>query len=1216
MSVLGYIAGTLIVPNLADYFISKGIVNNIEERVMQEIKIEITEFNYFFEDTEVDSQYFVDFLKSKDISKFILDRVFASFDSVSIRYDNLSKDIAKEAIEYVNLNKKANGHPAVKKPELFEKYFINLFNSLINIRNSKLSMNEKFLVSTIDDSIKDTEHALTEKIEQSIGRNILLNEKIIDIENLIDRMYLSDAEEEISNIFEYVNNINLEQRVQLLFHKARIYIDTDDRKKIENLKNKIKSLDDNSKYYHEINYLIACKDENLNGIKQAITALKKLGIEDYKLQLKELHYKLMQNDYDSVLEVLTNECGEIKEIFIDESKAYYYLGIINLNQGKFREAYKLLEKAMEIKYHIAYEYNCVTAKTMNFFHEVRDLPIFDSSLRNKAEKLALNHERIQYFIKDLEVEIRLRYWCNYLHLKMLINPEDLLSKIDDIDKDLKDKEPIIAMISEAHYLLEHYSESIPYLERVWNLNPIFLMRLCNCYKLTKKWRELSAILKKAEIENFDEEGIIFFYLIEIDEKNGNINNAIEKIEKEGERYQSKPWFISRVIRFSLKHDKPELIEKFVGIALNYQNTFSLNDRLDISNVILETNFKSVVRELLEKDYKESEEGIALFLNSFGEVNPNNHLFTELKRIVMILYNNGVESRSVLSHKFLIEFTTAKYHDAYMTIQKYGEKVDKDEFYHLNNVQVVIHGSIEADVSSSVNYLLETSKLIFHIMAAQYFSHSGRWEETKRTLLQSFYKFSGSISEEETAGFVKIYLMNTHHHNTKVNFENVHDNTVVTLRNSNGQEKKYSLHSYEFLIEKEGEEKFGCFNYTVSNDVSLILKAVGTVGDYVELAGETYEVVEVLDINTFYFRYFLDKLSSDYPNNKDVIKISGKSPEELVGRMKKLIIKGKEDAETRLSLYNFEIEIGTPISYIFGKEPERYLDTIKFLLNNENEKLYSSYSSENIHDQKYILTISSLIIINELGYLERLNEIKGKIFIADSVKSFVRKGMKDAIKNSQLEGTTAFIDDDSNFKLYENSDTEKKNRNVFWTQILASMNQFKEVKAQQYENQYYDVLYEIIDVSDFDSIFLTSSVGGLLVTDDLFMSKINVSIGEFKNTLNAVGLLYSEKLISINELVEITEILSCKKVINCINHVMLFEIYVHLVCQYGREGFDELYSTTEKIFYNLFNESVIENHKELFHRFRELVSKENLITPLLFNLMIRPLDSGPYSNLIK
>ncbi|MGD6968291.1 tetratricopeptide repeat protein [Rossellomorea vietnamensis] len=1216
ISALGYIAGTLVAPNLAGYLISKGLTNKEEKKLIQEIEEKITEFNRSFDDKEVDSNYFVEFLTMENIKTSIFDRVFTSFESVLVQYDELSKLRSMEAIEYVNTRKVANGHPKVKDPKVFEEYFKALFNSLIEIRTSLLGMGGKALASTIDDSIKNTENTLVAKINESMGDNILLDDKVINIEELIDKGLYSEAEEQISNIFESVNNINLEQRVKLLYQRVRVHINTDDYEKITVLKNKVQRLDANSKYCYEIDYWLACKRNDLDGVNKAIQALKDLGTEESKLQLKEVNFSVLRNDYSNALKILCNENGELKEIFNEDASAYYHLGSIFLNQGKFREATDMLGKAMELKYNIAYDYNHVTAKTFSFIHEIRDLHVIDDETKTRAGQLVKDHERVQYFIKDSEVNIRLQHWHNYLHLRGLISPEDVLLKIGDVDDDLINTTQIVAVMSEALYLLGHYNEAIPYLERIWNISPIFLMRLCNCYKETDRWEEIVKVLEKAEIRNFDEEGIIFFYTVEIDERDGNITNAISKIETQAERYHSRPWFIDRVIRFSIDNGQPALLKKFVDIICENKDTFLLKERINLSHSLLKTNFKSIVRELLEDDYNASEEGIALYLNSFGDANTTNPLFTELKQIVLDLYSNGVKSDYVLNRKFFLEFMTEKYIDAYYTIQEYGERIGKDDFYHLNIVQSVIFGSIDSDVSSSASYLLKTSDLQYHIMAAQYFSYTGSWEEAKRTLLQAFYKYSEEISEEEVSGFVRVYFMSVHHHNTEVNFENVLDNTVVTLKTSDGAEKRYCLHLNESLVEKNGEEKFGCYNYKISSDMSLVLKAVGRVGEDIEVFGETYKVVEVLDINTYYFRYFLNKLLTEYPNNKTVIGLSAESPEALLDKMKEVVMAGKEDTEAKLSFYHFGVETGTPLSYLSGKDSERYLDTIQFLMNDENEYFYSSYSGELVPGRKYVVTISSLVVINALGYLDRLYKIKDRIYITDSVKLFVRKGINDAIKHSQSVTSTAFIDDDSNFRMYERTDAAKQFRKLFWTQILVAIGSFNEMKAQRSENDFYDIMHEMVDISDFDAIYLTTNIEGVLVTDDLFISKVNNSIGIPNTALNIIALLYSEDLIDIDELIEVTKKLSSKKVINCINHKMLFDIYNHLLNQYGTDTFEEVYSKTIDIFKNMFKKEAMVHHTELFQRLRNLVIDENRMTTMLYKLIEQPFGLRPYEELVQ
>lgn len=63
MSILGYISGLLIAPNFVGYLISKGLDNYEERKLIQEIDGKISKFNRKFDDTEVGSNYFIEFLE-------------------------------------------------------------------------------------------------------------------------------------------------------------------------------------------------------------------------------------------------------------------------------------------------------------------------------------------------------------------------------------------------------------------------------------------------------------------------------------------------------------------------------------------------------------------------------------------------------------------------------------------------------------------------------------------------------------------------------------------------------------------------------------------------------------------------------------------------------------------------------------------------------------------------------------------------------------------------------------------------------------------------------------------------------------------------------------------------------------------------------------------------------------------------------------------------
>lgn len=1214
MNFLGYIAATLIAPNLTGYLISKGLANRQEKNLVKEIETRIIEFNRSFADTEVDSNFFVAFIRQSDVNSAIFDRVFNSHRASNVDYESLAKLLSHDAVQFVNEKKVKIGYPEVKKQSDFENYFKELFKSLLEARESLLGMKERVVVSSVSDSIERTGKEITETIETKFGDSYLLEERINEIEELINSGYHEEAKGGIAFIFETETSINKEQRVRLVYQKVRCCINSGNFNELSQLRKQILFLDKESKYIDELDYWLACHEKNFNSVLESIESLRKKGTEGYKLDLKETYYYLINGEDEKVFAKLLDVTGDLKELYQQEASAYFQIGIIYLNKGQYSLAEKFLNSALKIKYHISYDYNCIVARAHQFFNEIKGFHIIDEITKLKAGELSKEHERTQYFIKDSEPNIRLQHWHIYLHLLSLSSSENVLLKLDEVDEDLIHEEPIVAVCSEALYLVGKYRETIPYLERIWHVNPIFLMRLCNCYKECDEWEAIDSILSRVSEGQYDSDGIIFFYRIELLLKSDNVSEALELIKSDGSKYIDKPWFIERVIRFSDEYHLSDIHEEYLGHLKSYSDAFLFREKLNIARTLYNQGELEALRWLLMKDYKTNDETVGLYLSSFGEIKTSNPYFDDLKQTVMNLYKDENKSEYVLHCKFYIEFETERFIDAMETLNEYRTFVGDDFFYNLNIVQCVIFGSLNYDASEEVLQLMQSNILKYHIMAAQYYSYKGRWNNAKSVLLRAFYRFSDDISEDEISGFVKLYFNNMHHKNEKVEFEQVRDDSVVTLRNSNGKLIKYCIHTNDFMIEKNGEIKFGCVNLKNTSDESLILKAIGIKNSEIEFNGEEYKVADVLDIYTYFFRYFLNKLQVEYPDNKTVIPISSDTTEGLIEQMIEFLKADRENTKAKLDFYNFGVETGTPLTYISGKDSEKYLDTVQYLMNEKGQNFYSAYSNNIIQGSKYVLTISSLVILNALGYLEKISVISDRVYIANRLKPFIRKGISDAIKYADSVVSTAFLDDESRFRIAKTTEEAKLFRKQFWTEILIFTNKFNELKPKTIDTNFYDILHEMVDISEFESIGIAKEENAVLVCDDLFISKINNGIGNPQATVNAIGLLYSEKLISIDELIEISKNLSRKRVVNCINHFMLYDIYCKLLDSHGTGDFEQYFKDVKEIFINMFGEPVGQFYAELYQHFRNMVIANNQMTMLLYELVQEPFGLKPFKEL--
>lgn len=174
MSFLAYITGTLIAPNFAGYILSKGLTSREEKKLIKEIEDTVTEFNRKFDDTEVDSNYFVDFLEQNKISDSIIQRVFNAYKTSTEDYEEISKKLAQEAVEFVNNKKDKFKHTHVKKPSDFEEYFSELIEILVKFRESLLSMKDKAVLSIVDESIGKLEGNIIKTVEENLSGDYLL----------------------------------------------------------------------------------------------------------------------------------------------------------------------------------------------------------------------------------------------------------------------------------------------------------------------------------------------------------------------------------------------------------------------------------------------------------------------------------------------------------------------------------------------------------------------------------------------------------------------------------------------------------------------------------------------------------------------------------------------------------------------------------------------------------------------------------------------------------------------------------------------------------------------------------------------------------------------------------------------------------------------------------------------------------------------------------
>ena len=1205
MGLLFTFAKDVLVGNFLGYLISCKIEKVKEKAIIQDIEEKIISFNRKYDDTVVDSNFFVEFISSTGVMEEIFNGVFASYKADTNSLSEEISNLTARTLHYINEKKRLIGYPIVKRGDVISEYYADMYNCLISIRDNLLGLSGQALAASIVEGVvAKTSAEMDKAISANMDNSFLVDEKIQYIKQLLNAARYEVAEEEIENIFIGTSYIPQQQKINLLYYKAKIHLYFKDMAKVERVKSQITRLDDKNRYIFEIDYMVSWENNDEVAVDLALDKLKECGLEDEKIALRRSSLCLLNQDYGKALVILLNEEGELKTEFENDATSNYQLGIIKLNNGDFKKAVELLSRALEIEYNIAYDFNLVTARCISFFQDIKGMVHPDNAAKIKAEELIKELNRTYYFIESGEKQFKEQYWNRYLSLLSIVSLEDAVNKYEEIEADIKNVNAVIAPHSESLYLLYRYKEAIPFLEKLYRLDTIFLIRLCNCYRQEEEWESLFTLLQGLNVGEFDEEGVIYFCLVEYWENKEKLDKAIETINGGLEIYDDKAFYLEQVLRFSKKYSLDLLMERISELILSNKDNLSLNERVQLSKVLYNVNKMHLIRQILDKDYESSHEAIDVYLASFGEPSTKSPDFSQHKSVVCELYDNGLRYESILRNKMYIEFNSERYKDAIKTLEDYKQHIGDDVFYHLNVVQCNLFGKLDTDASQNAYVLLGTEKIINHVMAAQYFSYKGRWGDAKGILLKAYYSMYKQIDQEAVSGFVRVFFMNRHI-KEKVNFEIASDDTVVVLKKDD-KIYNYAIHSNGYLIISNGEERFGCYNYSNSSYEGIYLKASAKVGRTINIEDDEYEVIEVLCIHNYLFRYFLNKLITDYPDNKTVIPIMTNDIDKLADEMKHFLKNGKHEAEYKLDSYNFGIKTSTPLSYLSEKDGNKLKSVIEMLIEDKSCLLYSSISDTITSDEKYVITLNSMLVIDKLGYLESLISISEKIYITSSTKLLLKNILHKTITQEEAVSSMAFYDDEYGIVMSERTEDEKDARRLFWARLLQVAEKFSEVEQVEVNTDIFDVLHEICEISEFESIQYAIDSGVTCVDDDLFISNILRGTSTDSNIVNGIGLLFYEDIIDVKELLNIVYMYSDKGWVNIINSDMLYKLYLHIVELNGGKEFDVEYSKLKAIFNNLFCGKQSQHHMGILELFRQRVIGDNKFTLIMYDLVQEPL----------
>lgn len=1122
--IVGFLEGAAIsfAVNMFSNLVWDKKIAEEDKKIRKEIQEIIKNFNRKYDDTELDTLAFQTVLELDEVKSEIYKKIFKGYKKDTRSLLEFKINVSQTAINKVEEYYQAKERSPIKNKFIFEEYFSNLIDILVEIRENLLSTSESVQVSILNEKINTS----TDVLKQEIGivnrqldamqeDNVFAEERIESIQNAIGLYELEEAASLIESTLEFQASLSKNQREVTYYQRARIHIINFNLTKLEEIKKAISRINKESKYLSEIDFYIACQMNNQRLLESTLQSFESKNYSVERILLKKQYFNICNRDYEKVFDVLT-ENGEVKKDLKEIPETYAYLGMILLEREEYLEAENFFDRAYELSNSIVYKYNALLSKGNFLSHqymEKRGIVEFPpEDYQEVTEKL----KEFTNITNTLPHEDKINYWILFINLNLIFDEKSALKELENIPPSFNGEVLIESLKADVLLKNGRYSEAKDKLLNCCDESLVNIGNLFSIFSAEGEWNEI--LNRFCQISDLDIKSnpIINLLYLNAETKLKGIEKTREAIEDLIKNYPNDISLYPTTLRIGLEYNVLFLIDEVYQGVIN--NISHINDDLlgMLSEFFVTYGFKDKGRNILESRVIKNENLLLLFIKTFNQADKDNDLVI-LRKQLKLFREQGSNLKLLFESIIKLDFELQDIKsDFFANLEEYRKLFGINKFYSrfliAANISIDNIQAFKTEVSCLEDAAVpQDLQLISRLRA-----HQNSFEEAEKIAVKALYLLKNEIDSDVLKNHVSLYFSHLVYGKTEVNLNKPQVDTVTVMRSEKGI-RKIAIHVEDLNWNKAGEEIFGCENYNQNEEISLILSSLGEVGKRIDIYEEEYEIIEVLRLGIFLFRYCLDEINTNYPDSKFMKVLSTKDSRDLKEQLQESLKENKEKIEKQFELYNFsENKIGVPISFISGKDLQRFSDTLIAIFNMPSQPYYAGnpifHSS-----QKYVLSLSSLILLNHLNLLKNLEPIFEKFLFVENVENKVRTVIKELNNIEENKVGRLNLTEDNQVYSHMHSNEELTEQKKFWINILNFLSKIEKTNVKIEYSELHEVMTSVVFDEEFSAIELSKKSEYCLVIDDLFLRKVAHVMFEDIQTNNIVGLLVAENILRHEEL---------------------------------------------------------------------------------------------------